>query len=281
MSRDTINKAIEAALVADAYSLGSHWIYDENQLKTLDVNWEELNAPHAMWHKGKSKGDFTHYGDQAKWLLRFVRDNGRFDIQNYGGLWLDNMQEYEGYIDGSSRETMKILEADPRSNTGSASDDLSIIGRIAPLLLVSSSKEEFLAQTEEFVAFTHNSPLVLKAAALFASVLYDVCNGESIASALANSSPDPELKSAFDAGLNSRGEDSFIAIRNFGPACGVEGGFEGTIHLLSSYDDYKEAMIANAKAGGDNSARGMIVGMIMGAAGKEVPASWKEDTKGL
>ena len=61
MNKDIINKAIEGSLVADAYALGAHWIYDEVQLKDLDVNWDELNAPQAMWHKGKEKGDFTHY----------------------------------------------------------------------------------------------------------------------------------------------------------------------------------------------------------------------------
>ncbi|HEX5670450.1 MAG TPA: hypothetical protein VFX66_02845, partial [Sulfuricurvum sp.] len=34
--------------------------------------------------------------------------------------------------------------------------DLSIIGRIAPLLLVSKTKEEFLAHAQAFVSLTHN-----------------------------------------------------------------------------------------------------------------------------
>ena len=281
MNKEIINKAIEAALVADAYCLGSHWIYDEAQLKSLDVDWDGLNAPRAMWHKGKQKGDFTHYGDHAKWLLQFVTDNGHFDIEHYGGLWLDNMQDYKGYVDASSRETLKLLEQNPLCDTGAASHDLSIIGRIAPLLLVSSSKEEFLKQVHAFVAFTHNSPIVLKAADYFAGVLYEVAQGESIDSALKNTVPAPEVKNAYAAAMRSKAEDSFTAIRNFGPACGVEGGFEGAIHILISYDDYKEAMIANAKAGGDNAARAMVIGMIMGAAGKTVPLSWKQETKGL
>ena len=48
-----------------------------------------------------------------------------------------------------------------------------------------------------------------------------------------------------------------------------------------NYQDYKEAMIANVKAGGDSAARGMLVGMIMGAAGKSLPASWKEGMNGF
>ena len=281
MNKDTINHAIQAAFVADAYCLGSHWVYDEAQLTTLPIDWGTLNAPQAMWHKGKNKGDFTHYGDHGKWLHEFIQKNDHFDITMYGGFWLDNMQDYKGYIDGSSRETIEALKKDPHTDKGSSSHDLSIIGRIAPLLLVSDSKEKFLKQVESFVGFTHNSPVVLKAAALFASVLYDVAEGKSIDKALHDVDVDPTLQTAFDAGVNSKGLDTFSAIRNFGPACGVEGGFEGVVHLLVSYDGFKEAMIANAKAGGDTSARAMIVAMIMGAAGKSIPSSWIETTKGL
>jgi ADP-ribosylglycohydrolase len=281
MKNDTINHAIQAAFVADAYCLGSHWIYDEAQLKTLPIDWEELNAPQAMWHKGKSKGDFTHYGDHGKWLHEFIQKNRRFDITMYGGFWQDNMQEYKGYIDGSSRETLEALTECPNTDKGSTSHDLSIIGRIAPLLLVSDSKEKFLKHVQTFVALTHNSTIVLKAAALFASVLYDVTKGKSIDKALQDVDVDPMLKSAFDAGVNSKGQDTFSTIRNFGPACGVEGGFEGVLHLLVSYDDFKEAMIANAKAGGDTSARAMIVAMIMGAAGKSLPDSWIQGATAL
>jgi ADP-ribosylglycohydrolase len=281
MNLNTINHAIEAALVADAYALGAHWIYDEAQLKSLDINWEELNAPQSIWHKGKQKGDFTHYGDHGKWLETYVRKNKHFDISTYGGYWLDNMQTYTGYVDASSRETLQTLEKDPKSGKGSRSHDLSIIGRIAPLLLVSSGKEEFLEQVQSFVAFTHNSEVALKAAHFFGSVLYDVAEGAAIADALSRAEVETLLKNAYDAAMQSKGKESFATIRNFGPACGVEGGFEGVIHLLLTYEEYKEAMMANAKAGGDSAARGMIVGMIMGAAGKEIPHSWKEATKNL
>ncbi len=199
----------------------------------------------------------------------------------YGGYWLDNMQTYSGYVDASSRETLEVLRKDPKSDKGSHSQDLSIIGRISPLLLVSSDKEKFLKLVQSFVAFTHNSALALKAAHFFGSVLYDVAEGTSIEDALAHTNVDPLLKNAYDAAMQSKENESFSSIRNFGPACGVKGGFEGVIHLLLSYKDYKEAMIANAKAGGDSAARGMVVAMIMGAAGKEIPPLWKEETKNL
>lgn len=281
MNKNIIQNAIQGALVADAYCLGAHWVYDETQLKNLPINWEDLNAPQAMWHKGKEKGDFTHYGDHGKWLYEFILEKGSFDPSQYASFWVEKMKDYRGYVDGSSRETLEILKNNPQSLCCAASHDLSIIGRIAPLLLVSETKEEFLTNTQAFVSLTHNSSVVQKAAQFFAAVLFDVALGADIADTLKHTPIDPLLARAHGAAMNSKCQDSFNTIRTFGPACGVEGGFEGTIHILLSYDDYKSAMISNAKAGGDNAARGMIIGMIMGAANKEIPQMWKNSVKNL
>lgn len=281
IKNETIINSIQGALVADAYALGSHWIYDETQLKNLPIDWEELNTPQAMWHKGKEKGDFTHYGDHGKWLYEYIQIHNHFDPSQYAAFWMKRMEDYQGYVDSSTRETLAILKSKPSTLCGASSHDLSIIGRIAPLLLVSKTKEEFLSNTEMFVSLTHNSPVALKAAQFFASVLFDVALGAATTEAIKHTAVDPLLARAHGAAINSKGQESFNAIRTFGPACGVEGGFEGTIHVLLSYDDYKSAMIANAQAGGDNAARGMIIGMIMGAALKEIPPAWKNGVKNL
>lgn len=281
MDKKIIENAIQGALVADAYALGAHWIYDETQLKNLPIDWEALNAPQAMWHKGKEKGDFTHYGDHGKWLQEYVLTSGHFDPSQYASFWMKKMENYQGYIDGSSRGTLEILKNNPQTLCCADSHDLSIIGRIAPLLLVSKTKEEFLAHTQAFVSLTHNSLVVQKAAEFFASVLFDVAMGGNIADTIKHTPIDPLLARGHGAAMNSKCQDSFSTIRAFGPACGVEGGFEGTIHVLLSYDDYKSAMIANAQAGGDNAARGMIIGMIMGAANTAIPQMWKDSVKNL
>ena len=69
-----IKELILTSLVTDAYCLGSHWVYDEKQLQENNLDWNELNNPLSVWHKGKSAGEFTHYGDQTYWLYEFVKD---------------------------------------------------------------------------------------------------------------------------------------------------------------------------------------------------------------
>ena len=133
-----------ASLIADSYCLGSHWIYDEKQLLALDTNWEELNKACSIWHKGKKAGEFTHYGDQINILYQYILDNDDFDLDKYVPYWKKRMEIYDGYLDSATKTTLDNLNQNKTIPCGSESTDLSIVGRIAPLLLVSNSKDEFL-----------------------------------------------------------------------------------------------------------------------------------------
>ena len=274
-----IKELVLSTLVSDAYSLGAHWIYDEKQLETLDLNWEELNEPKSIWHKGKVVDDFTHYGDQTLWLYNFLEDKKSFDASEYIEYWKSKIESYNGYIDGATRETLENIKNDV-TPTGSLSTDLSIIGRITPLLLVSKSKEDFLENVKNFVSCTHNSNEAIVSSKFFASLLLKVLLGKSIEESIL------ELKDSFDTkiqayiinGIASKTNDTFTTIREFGPACDIEGGFEGVIHLLCKYDNLKDMLIANAKAGGDTSSRAMIATMIFMAQKDkkltQIPTSW-------
>lgn len=274
-----IKELILVSLVADSYSLGAHWIYDDKQLASLDINWDELNDAKAVWHKDKKAGEFTHYGDQTLWLYEFLQNKNKFDVEEYLSFWENKMQSYNGYIDGATRESLENIKDDKRPS-GSESTDLSIVGRIAPLLLVSSTKQEFLENVETFVKVTHNSNDSLKAASFFAKVLLEVLEGSSIEASLekVKESFDSQVQGFVSSGISSKTSDTFDTIRNFGPACDVNEGFAGVIHLLSKYDNLKDMLICNAKAGGDTSARAMIASIIFLAQenknATQIPANW-------
>ena len=54
----------------------------------------------------------------------------------------------------------------------------------------------------------------------------------------------------------------------------------GAVHLIARYaDDFNAAMVENVMAGGDSSARGMIAGMVLGAAHgmAAIPEHWKSE----
>ena len=277
MYEDKIKDLVLTSLVTDAYCLGTHWIYDENQLINNDIRWEELNKPLAIWHKGKSAGDFTHYGDQTYWLYEFLKDKDSFDENEYLKFWFEKMKTYTGYIDGASRDTILNIE-NSVTPSGSNSHDLSIVGRIVPLLKVSKTKEEFLQNVEKFVKLTHNSKEAVKNADFFANLLLMVLEKNDIEKSIVQlkSSYDSYFQDMIQKGLDSKNSDTFKTIREFGPACDINGGFSGVIHLLCKYDNLKDMLISNSKAGGDTSARAMIASVILLANKQmsEIPKNW-------
>ncbi|MFV0562438.1 ADP-ribosylglycohydrolase family protein [Malaciobacter mytili] len=278
-----VKEIVLATLVADSYSLGAHWIYDEKQLLNLKIDWNELNAPCAIWHKGKTAGDFTHYGDQTIWLYEFLKDKENFDEKEYAKYWLEQIKVYNGYIDSSSKNSINLLEKG--EVLGASSSDLSIVGRIASLLLVSKSKKEFLSNVEKFVKLTHNSLESINASIFFAKLLLKVFEGIQIKEAIL------QLKdeSSFDIqefilkAQETKTADTLKVIREFGPACGVNEGFGGVLHLLFKFDNLKDMLFCNAKAGGDSSTRAMLASMIFSAKYgiNSFPKSWLKIKKNI
>lgn len=277
MFEEKIKDLVLSVLVVDSYCLGMHWVYDEEQLLDKNFNWQVLNAPKALWHKGKEAGDFTHYGDQTLWLYEFLKDKNSFDVDLYRDFWYKKMKNYTGYLDSASRNTILNIE-NKTTPSGSNSTDLSIVGRIAPLLKVSKNKEEFLKNVQIFVQVTHNSKKAKECADFFARLLLLVLEKNDITKSILKlkNEYDDSFQVMIEKGLNSKDEDSFKAIREFGPACDIDGGFSGVIHLLAKYDNLKEMIINNSKAGGDSSARAMIATTIFMANKNinELPKEW-------
>jgi len=267
-----------STLAADTYCLGSHWIYDGDELQNLAINWEELNAPHVPWHEGKTKGDFTHYGDQIIILKDFLKDKRSFSIEDYMLHWRHEMKTFKGYIDGSTKETIENIDKNLPIPCGSNSGDMSIIGKIIPLLKVSNSKEAFLTNTKLFAQATHNNEAVLEAMDFFSNLLLEVLDGKTITQSISKLKEgySRNIQNHIDAGINSKDEDTYLALSKFGSGCPTEYCFPSTIHMLYKYDNYKEALMENAKSGGDNSARAMIIAYLFTAQESIdiVPEQW-------
>lgn len=272
-----IKELVLVSLVADSYSLGSHWVYDEKTLAKTDINWNILNSPLALWHKGKGSGEFTHYGDQTLWLYEYLKDKDTFDEKDYTMYWYNKMQTYDGYIDSATKQSMQNI-ANGISPSGSQSTDLSIVGRIAPLLKVSKDKGEFLQNVENLVKITHNSSKALICSKFFARLLVLVLNGKTVEESIIflKDELDSSFQKMIDNAIESKNGNTYDVIRNFGPACDIDGGFASVIHLLLKYKNLKEMLINNAKVGGDTSSRAMIASIIFMAnkSASLIPQEW-------
>jgi ADP-ribosylglycohydrolase len=72
-------------------------------------------------------------------------------------------------------------------------------------------------------------------------------------------------------------ENTVDAIGKLGPACSISSALPSVLYLALKYgDDIETAFIENAMAGGDNCARGLTLGMLMGAANglSSIPERW-------
>ncbi len=281
MYENKTDELILSTLAADTYCLASHWVYDKEELKNLDIDWNELGAPSVAWHEGKKLGDFTHYGDQIKILLRYLEKNSdSYDLEKYMSYWKDQMSSINTYMDGATKETIENLENKKPFPCGSNAHDMAAVGRSVALLKVSKTADEFLDNAVAFVKATHDHAEVLEATHFFSSLLLATLEGKDIVESieLLKNNYSTNVQTYIQSGLDSKDADTQDALHGFGTHCGVEVGMSGVVHVLSKYDNYEEALIVNAKCGGDSSSRAMIIGAILIAQSDktQIPQRWQK-----
>lgn len=281
----SIDGAVYGALVADAFSLGAYWEYDVDEIKKAFPVYKDLYDPISEYHNGKKAGDFTHYGDQTMWLLESLALEKEFSLFSFAKRWKKYMSEYNDYIDGASKKTLENLKSEKSAlQSGSFSQDLSVVGRIAPLALLYHDKQKdfenvAILQTK----FTHSSPSALEATRFFSKLLYLIFQGFSPTNSILKvqgETEDEKMQHWIKIALASTDHDTSEAVKSFGQSCSVNGAFASTLHLILKYEDsYEKAMIENVYAGGDSAARGMVTGMIIGAykGVGVIPKSWIEE----
>lgn len=275
-----------ASFAADALALGAHWIYDTAVIDNDFGRVESLRKPAPdSFHPTKEAGEFTHYGDQTLVLLSSIAEKRAFDLDRFARDWQALFKEYTGYRDHATKETLKNFAAGKTpAAAGSTSTDLGGAVRIAPLAyLYRDNRAELRAAARAQTAMTHRDPLVIDSAELFAEVLWRVLRGEKPTSALAAAAADrPTLKKAVEDGLQSAGRPTRNTIKGFGQMCETPAALPSVVHLVATYEnDLKTARVENVMAGGDSAARGMAVGMILGAhlSRGAIPDPWLKGLK--
>jgi len=283
MNNDKLKGLMWGSLLGDAYSLGGHWVYDQDELAKSKLNLNGLNDPLTSYHPTKKAGDFTHYGDQTVWLLEYMKQSGVYDPFVYGELWQKNMTNYNGYKDSASNDSLLNIKSG-RSflAAGSGSHDLSVVGRHAPILFTLKGMDEMLESVKFHNCLTHMSKETLDASKYIAEVTLAMIYNLDVESTLQERAKfygeavEAEVEKAFKL----KEKESNKAIKELGASCNVIGGLAATIYLLiNHHDDFDALMRANVLAGGDSAARGIVAGMIVGAryGFEAIKPSWIEE----
>ena len=284
---DKAKAMVLASFAADALALGVHWIYNTN---VIDKKWgrveEYITPERPTFHPTKKLGEFTHYGDQTLVLMRSVAASSGFDISNFADKWQQFFNAYDGYFDGATKATIENIKAGKTpTEAGSDSDDFAGAARVAPLVYCYRDNLTQLSDSAGAQArVTHNNQEVIDSAVFFAGVAVEVLSGKRPLDAIQSTlegqfNREPYSKWVAD-GLDSVELDTRQAMLDLGQMCEIQAAFPCVIHLIAKYEDnLKEALIENGMAGGDSAARGLTVGMVLGAhLGIEaIPPKWLSD----
>ena len=286
---DRAKAMVLASFVADALSLGVHWIYNTN---VIDKKWGRVEGyikpERPTFHPTKDIGEFTHYGDQTLLLLRSVAENSGFNKTRFAEMWKNFFDTYDGYFDGATKTTLEnIKTADNPADAGSESDDFAGAARIAPLAycyrrdltnLVESARGQTIV--------THNNPEVVDSAEFFGRVVFSVLGGNSPSAAIQQTLTDQFNREPYqkwvEDGILSAAKDTRQAMLDLGQMCEIQAAFPCVIHLITKYENnLQQALIENVMAGGDSAGRGLTVGMVLGAhlGADAIPSNWIFDLK--
>jgi len=269
------------SILADAFSLGAHWIYDCDKIKQHFGEYDRLYDPLPdSFHTNRKKGEHTHYGDQTLLLLEFLAEKGSFNKGDFQNFWAERMVHYDGYIDQATKDSLSAIKEGKA--WGSTSSDLSGASRIAPIIYCTPDRENGVKDCISQTRVTHDNEKVVAAAEFFARTAYAVLDGKTPDKAMEVAAKEMEnsyVTRKLEAAQKHLDLPSEEVINKMGQTCTVGGAFPATIYIILKYqEDYRKAMIANVMAGGDSAARGLLVGMILGAYREDtIPKEWMDE----
>jgi ADP-ribosylglycohydrolase len=273
-----------ASFVGDSLALGAHWIYDVGRIARQFGRVEELLKPREdSYHPTKDKGEFTHYGDQMFVLLQSVAAAREFDLSDFFSRWQELFQDYKGYYDGATKGTLRnIAKGKGPEGSGSSSNELAGAARISPLVYrYRNDLDSLIRAARAQTAMTHTDPATVDSAEFFARVTFRTLGGASPTAAIREVArehfADSIISEWVQDGIDSHDMESVAAIGKLGQSCHSPDAFPAVVHLIVKHErDLREALIQSVMAGGDSAARGMLVGLVLGAyLGNEgLPEAW-------
>jgi ADP-ribosylglycohydrolase len=273
-----------ASFAADSLSLAAHWIYDTNVIDHEFGLIDQLLPPAAdSYHASRHKGDFTHYGDQTLVLLQHLAENGEFDLTRFAESWRTFCTTSTGYRDRATQKTLAAMaEGKAPDSCGSGSSDLGGPARLAPLIYwYRDQPEQLLAHAFEQTRLTHTGSGIEVTTEFIIRVVLAVLDGippvTAIEDEIDRGVQDLDLDMRLRRCLDTADDDSRRIISEFGQMCSTSAALPGAIHLVLAHPhSLREALIENVMAGGDSAARGLVVGMILGAhlGIEEIESDW-------
>ncbi len=277
---------LHAALAGDSLALGAHWIYEQDEIAERFGRITDHQDPHPEgYHPGKEAGAQTHYGDQTLVLMESLEAcGGNFVMDDFARRWRSFWDDTKAYRDKATKATLAHLDAGTGlTRAGSDIADLGGACRIAPVLLALRNEEKptIIAAVRAQTALTHATPVAIDTSEFLAHTVFMLMRGVTLPTALSQSASLPYK--ALTAELYLRKAESVRelpateAVSELGQSCPIDKSLPSILAILLRHgDNLEHALIENVMSGGDSAARGLILGLLLGAAHgrRAVPDRW-------
>ena len=209
------------------------------------------------------------YGKQMLWLTEYITQSKVYDPFSFGDIWKKKMSQERGHIDKASSDTLANLKSGRTYlGAGSGSHDLSVIGRHAPIMYELKGMDEMLESVKFHTCLTHMSKESIDASKYVAEVTLAMIYNLDVANTLQERAKfyGKEVEVEVEKGFKLREKPLKMVLRELGTGSDIKGALALSVYFLLNYhDNFSTLMQENLKAGGDAAARGMVMGMIVGA----------------
>jgi ADP-ribosylglycohydrolase len=130
---------------------------------------------------------------------------------------------------------------------------------------------------EAHLALTHQGQPVASAGRALTEMLHAVSAGTPLRDAILEHASEWVSEGQLDTW--SRFEDRTVVGRHLTTACYLPESFTAALYITWKYhDDFTDGVTANARCGGDNAHRGVVVGALLAAA-NDIPERWLRSLK--
>jgi ADP-ribosylglycohydrolase len=238
------------------------------------------------YHQFLKAGENTLNLKLCRLLIESIRDMGRYDTDDFLRRYIAFMTTPGNHRDTYIEECHRNFFANyakgvpPRKCGVNEKHIGGLVGMIPIVVFYCGKPDRARRFALAHLALTHPGPEMKMAAGLVADLLLKVLGGSGLEAALLETiekQSNPLVGHPFVKWLDEP-DDRVIGTR-FSTACYVEDAVPAVVYLALKYhDDPEKALIVNTNLGGDNAARGSVLGALMGAAHgtRTFPDRWLE-----
>jgi len=279
--------AVLGSFVADAASMGLHWIYDTGRISKMvgDKQPEFFSPPACPFYK-YSSGEQSPYGDEELFLLRSVVDAEGVDGPAIQQALYKGFKAYKGRLNSASTKlVLSIDKGCSYPNCAPYDDQAHGLVKVAVVTARYAGTSELSDKVEEAVRAHQSHPLSVSTAVDAAKLLEHVILFGSLQGAIEWALKPGHIsdsgKRFLENAQRSRHSHHTAAVRKFGQTCHLPGSFESMLHGALSSSSYEEAVRKTIVAGGDNCSRATLLGALFGAQGgvDSIPTEWRAQVR--